>query len=241
MSHKLLFLDTETTGNEKKDFLCQIAWSDGKTRHTALFKPPIQISIESMAIHHITNKAVAHKPLFKFSTEHAALSKQLKDEETVLIAHNAIFDLGMLAKENLVPQAFICTLRVARYLDPEEKIPSYRLQYLRYYLDLEIEQSAIAHDALGDVLVLEKLFDRLLKKIIETDNCSENEAYKKMIDISSHPSLIKTFKFGKYNEKKVEEIAKSDPGYLEWLLAQKLESNPDDEDWIYTLKHYLGK
>ncbi|QQR50229.1 3'-5' exonuclease [Candidatus Nomurabacteria bacterium] len=241
MAYKLLFLDTETTGNETKDYLCQVAWSDGKNRHSALFKPPVPISYESMAVHHITNKMVADKPAFKFSTEHAEVAKRFADEETVFIAHNAIFDLGMLAKEGLVPQKYICTLRVARHLDPEEKISSYRLQYLRYFLDLEVDNSATAHDALGDVLVLEQLFDRLFKKIIETDQCTELEAYQKMIDISSHPSLIKTFKFGKHVDKKVEEVAKIDPGYLEWLLNQKLESNPDDEDWIYTLKHYLGK
>ena len=34
---------------------------------------------------------------------------------------------------------------------------------------------------------------------------------------------------------------KVDRGYLEWLLAQKMESDQIDEDWIYTLKHYLRK
>lgn len=104
MAYKLLFLDTETTGNETKDYLCQVAWSDGKNRHSALFKPPVPISYESMAVHHITNKMVADKPAFKFSTEHAEVAKRFADEETVFIAHNAIFDLGMLAKEGLVPQ-----------------------------------------------------------------------------------------------------------------------------------------
>ncbi len=56
MKYKLLFLDTETTGNEEHDRLCQVAYSDGTTRHSALFKPPIPISIESMAVHHITEK-----------------------------------------------------------------------------------------------------------------------------------------------------------------------------------------
>ena len=37
------------------------------------------------------------------------------------------------------------------------------------------------------------------------------------------------------------EVAKVDPGYLEWLLKQKEESDQIDEDWIYTLKHHLGK
>ena len=62
-----------------------------------------------------------------------------------------------------------------------------------------------------------------------------------MIEISSHPSLLRTFNFGKHLGKKIEDVAKVDRGYLEWLLAQKEASDQIDEDWIYTLKHYLGK
>ena len=62
-----------------------------------------------------------------------------------------------------------------------------------------------------------------------------------MIEISSHPSLFKSINFGKHVGKKIEDILKTDRGYLEWLLTQKLESDQIDEDWIYTLKHYLNK
>lgn len=239
MQYKLLFLDTETTGNEAKDRLCQVAYSDGKTRVEALFKPPVPISIESMAVHHITTKMVLDKPAFKFSSEHADLAKRFKEEETIVIAHNAIFDLDMLAKEDLIPDKFICTLRVARFLDPEEKIPSYRLQYLRYFLDIEID--ATAHDALGDVLVLEKLFERLFRKIADSEELTESQTYEKMIEISKTPSIIRTFKFGKYNGQKIEDVVKTDRGYLEWLLKQKTENELGEEDWIYTLNHFLGK
>ncbi|MDP2789332.1 MAG: hypothetical protein Q8O46_04820, partial [bacterium] len=123
--------------------------------------------------------------------------------------------------------------------DKEEKIAQYKLQYLRYFLDIEID--ATAHDALGDVLVLEQLFERLKNKTMQEENLDEKKAIEKMIEISSHPSLLRTFNFGKHNGKKIKEVVKTDKGYLEWLLAQKLESGQIDEDWIYTLKHYLGK
>ncbi len=239
MSYKLLYLDTETTGNESKDYLCQVAYSIDGNRKNALFKPPVPISIESMAVHHITPKMVAEKPIFKFSFEHDEIKKYLKDENVILVAHNAPFDIGMLEKEDLKVHQFICTLRIARHLDPDEKIESYRLQYLRYLLDLNVE--AVAHDALGDVLVLEKLFDRLWKKMTEHTNGDKELALVEMMDISSKPMLIKTFRFGKHNGKKVEDVIKIDRGYLEWLLAQKLDGDGNDEDWIYTLKHYLGK
>jgi len=146
----------------------------------------------------------------------------------------------IIKKEEINPKNSICTLRLARYLDPEGKIERYNLQYLRYLLELEVE--ATAHDALGDVLVLEKLFGRLKKKLVEVEKIeSEDEIINKMIEISSHPSLLKSINFGKHNGKTIEEILKVDPGYLEWLLKQKLESDQVDEDWIYTLKHYLKR
>ncbi len=237
---QIIFFDTETTGNEPKDFLCQIAWKEpGNTEMKAgLFKPPLPIPFEAMAVHNITNKMIADKPAFKDSPLWHEVKDIFENENTVVVAHNAIFDLGMLQKEDIVPKNFICTLRVARELDSESKLSKYNLQYLRYALDLEVE--GIAHSADGDVLVLEQLFERLYKKVLETEGDKE-KALKKMIEISSRPSIIKTFNFGKYAGKSVADVKKTDAGYLEWLLKSKLENSPDDVDWIYTLKSYLGK
>ena len=69
----------------------------------------------------------------------------------------------------------------------------------------------------------------------------ETDAIDKMIEISSHPSLLRSFNFGKHVGKAIEEVLRMDRGYLEWLLEQKLASDQIDEDWIYTLKHHLGK
>jgi len=79
----------------------------------------------------------------------------------------------------------------------------------------------------------------------EVYDLSPAKAIEKMIEISSRPSLLRTFSFGKHSGEKIEEVAKTDRGYLEWLLTQK-EGNGNqpvggDEDWIFTLKHYLEK
>lgn len=237
---KIIFLDTETTGNEpKKDFLCQLAFKSKEETFCELFKPPIPIPPEASAITHITNKHVADKPVFKESSNYGAIKLMLESPENVLVAHNAKFDVAILNNEDIIPFNIICTLRVARALDKNNVIPQYRLQFLRYYLDIDIE--AEAHDALGDVLVLEKLFERLLDKIIKEENITEEKAIEKMIEISSKPSLMNSFNFGKHNGKTVAEVARIDRNYLDWMLTQK-EQNPDnEEDWIYTLKHYLGK
>ncbi len=237
---KIIFLDTETTGNEPvKDFLCQLAFKTDTETFCELFKPPIHIPPEASAVTHITDKHVIDKMAFKESDNYGRIKLLLEDPTSVTIAHNAKFDIAILANDDIFPSSFICTLRVARSLDKNNVIPQYKLQFLRYYLDIDIE--ADAHDALGDVLVLEQLYKRLLDKIMKEDGISEEEAIEKMIDISSRPSLMNLFSFGKYNGKTVAEVASLDRGYLEWMLGAK-EQNPDnEEDWIYTLKHYLGK
>ncbi|MFA5791647.1 MAG: exonuclease domain-containing protein [Candidatus Paceibacterota bacterium] len=234
---KLIFFDTETTGNTENDFLIQIAYKVSEESFSGLYKPEIKIPPEASAVHHITNKMVEDKPTFKESTDQPIIKKLFEDKDSVVVAHNAPFDLMIIKKEDIIPTNFICTLRVARHLDPESKIERYNLQYLRYFLEIEID--ATAHDALGDVLVLEQLYERLKKKIIEQEKISEDEAIEKMIEISSHPSLLRAFNFGKHTGKKIEDVLATDRGYLEWLLAQKLQSDQIDEDWIYTLKHHL--
>lgn len=237
---KIIFLDTETTGNEPaKDFMCQLAYKTDTETFCELFKPPIHIPPEASAVTNITDKHVTNKKSFKESNDYKNIKLLLEDPTSVIVAHNAKFDLAIIEKEGIIPANFICTLRVARALDKNNIIPQYKLQYLRYYLDIDIE--ADAHDALGDVLVLEQLYKRLLDKIIKEDDIDKEKAIEKMIDISSRPSLMNSFTFGKYNGKTLAEVKTFDSGYLEWMLAQK-EQNPDnEEDWIYTLKYYLGK
>ena len=237
--NKKIFFDTETTGNTEKDFLCQLAYKTGDESFVGFYKPPVKIPPEASAIHHITNKMLENEISFKESNDKEKIKELFENENGVVIAHNAQFDLMILKKEGVIPKNFICTLRLARFLDSEGKIERYNLQYLRYLLELEVE--ATAHDALGDVLVLEKLFDRLQKKLIEKENIEEKNVLDRMIEISSHPSIFKYINFGKHSGKTLEEIAKVDRNYLEWLLKQKIESDQIDEDWIYTLKHYLGK
>lgn len=239
MGKKIIFFDTETTGNTANDFLCQIAYKTEDEEFGELYKPLIKIPPEASAVHHITNKMVDQKPTFSESQDFEKIKKLFEDENSVAVAHNAIFDLTMLKKENIIPKNYICTLKIARYLDPDAKLGKYNLQYLRYALDIDIE--ATAHDAMGDVLVLQKLFERLMKKFMESYNLNEDETLQKMIEISSKPFLFKNINFGKYNGRSISEIAEIDRGYLEWLLAEKTKGDQMDEDWIYTLKQALGK
>jgi DNA polymerase III epsilon subunit-like protein len=233
----LIFLDTETTGNDvAKDRLCQVCYKTSEGTVMEYFKPPVPISVKAMSITHITNKMVGEKGAFSGSKTANDLQTLLKDG--ILVAHNAKFDIAMLEAEGIKVSKFICTLRVARYLDPKNQIPEYGLQFLRYFLDLE--KDAQAHDAEGDVNVLHAVFHRLLSKVKETES-TEEKAIEKMIEISKTPTIFNRFNFGKYKDMSVAEVLQKDRRYLEWLLNTKLENEKNDEDWIFTLKHYLKK
>lgn len=238
---KIIFFDTETTGNTPADYVCQLAIKERGVAEpilNALYKPPVTIPLECSMIHHITNKMVADRPAFKESAEYQSLKNLFEDENTICVAHNAPFDEQILKNDGIVIKNLLCTFKVIRELDSEGSFTMHKLQYLRYALDMELDVPA--HDALADVLVLEQLFEYEVKEAMKTWACDEATAIKKMMTITAEPLAIRTIDFGKYKGKTVAEVATIDIGYLSWLLDQKRHSDKDERDWIYTLEKYVS-
>jgi DNA polymerase III epsilon subunit-like protein len=238
---KIIFFDTETTGNGVADYLCQLAIKERGVDEPivdATYKPPVPIPFECSAIHHISNKMVADRPAFKDAPEYQNLKALFEDENTICVAHNAAFDAQILKNDDIIIKNLLCTFKTIRELDSEAAFPQHKLQYLRYALGIELDVAA--HEAFADVLVLEKLFEYELAEGMKKWQCDEAMAIKKMMEITAEPLAIKTINFGKYNGKTVAEVATLDIGYLSWLLDQKRKSDKDETDWIYTLEKYVG-
>lgn len=232
---QLLFIDTETTGLETEDRLCEVGCRiPGVFETVQRFKPPVPVKIAAMAVNHITNRMLANCSPF----EGSSLQKQLihlanqQEDEVILVAHNAPFDLAMLDKEGVHFTNYIDTKKLSHALDTDDSMESHRLQYLRYYYDVELPE-AEAHTAEGDIAVLEAVYEVLVEKL-------GNPTIEEQIAISKRPVLYTKFKFGKYNGNSIADIASVDPNYLTWLLNQKKNNNQNEEDWIYTLEHYLN-
>ena len=243
----LIFLDVETTGNGVDDRLCQLAWKSLDESHQNMFcklyKPPLPISIESMAVHHITGEMVDNQPLFTSSDDYQSLKKLLENEQTIVVAHNAPFDVDMLKREDIHCKNSIDTLKLVRQFDPEMKIKRHNLQFLRYFLkiDKDIDTVINPHDAKSDVIILELIFKRLFKKAKDKFGFDSDEGViDKMIELSNQPAFIGKFAFGKYSGLPVTDVAKRDPQYLQWLLRQKEQEDQYDEDWVFTIKKVLG-
>lgn len=237
---KIVFFDTETTGNTATDYLCQLAIKERGAPDAiadAIYKPPVPIPFECSAIHHISNKMVADRPSFKDAPEYADIKALLEDDNTICVAHNAAFDEQILKNDDIAIKHLLCTFKTIRELDAEGVFTNHKLQYLRYALDIELDVSS--HEALADVLVLEKLFEYELKEAMAKWHCDEATAIQKMLEITAQPLAIRSFDFGKYKGKTIAEVAATDIGYLSWLLDQKRSSNQDERDWIYTLEKYI--
>jgi exodeoxyribonuclease X len=235
----ILLLDTETTDKNNDSRLVQLAYKDLTTGKTVneYCKPPVPISFGSMAVHHITNDMVADKLAFEANGCKKELEDLLKDR--VVTAHNAQFDIAILRNEGVAVDTFIDTLRVARHLLESEQ---YSLQYLRYSLALPV--SGDAHDAMGDVIVLEALFTHLMDVVAKQYGIDdEDDIHKKMIELTNTPVLLKAFAFGKYAGRTFEEIAVADKDYLVWLHTSETKKTPleQNDELVYTLAYHLKK
>ena len=242
---KFVILDTETTGAQEQDRICQLAFIVAEAQlvgtvtteiYEDLCRPPLPISYGAMAVHHITNEMVEKRPACSETPSYRRLL-ELNRPENYLVIQNAEFDLAMLEKEGFVSNmVLIDTLRCLRHLYPD--LESHGLQYVRYAFGLyksetkEAKSAGVkiqAHDALGDVLILKLLLDLLL---------AEHSA-EELAELTKKPITYKTFKFGKYRDENIIEVAKKDPGYLEWMLMEKEDGDGLDEDWRQTLENAL--
>lgn len=245
ISKTLVFFDTETTWIIKDDKnqvisngdLVQLAYrklENWKSTDKNIFvNTDTKMEIWAMATHGIYPLLLEKKSKWKYIWDIEIDSSIFADN--VIIAHNAVFDTEVMQRANIAcSDDVIDTFKVVKILMSEwvlEEIkwknPEYvNLQYLRYYFELyEIldidwnSENTTAHDAFGDVIVLQKVFEELFKVIKTKLNISDDEIIELMIKMSKKEYLLlKTMSFWKYRGKTFEEVAKIDSRYLDWII-----------------------
>jgi exodeoxyribonuclease X len=236
---KYIILDTETTGTKETDRVVQLSFlvtdenNEIEEIYDTLCLPPVPISYEAMAVHHITPEKVINAPILQDTQAYKRL-QELNIPENILVIHNAKFDLEMLFREDFENNMqLIDTFRVLKHIQPDDR---HSLQINRYSLGLyKKEQELInkhniqinAHDALGDVVVLKLLLDYLLEKYTKEE----------LLKFTKEPILYEKFYIGKYRREKIVDIIKKDPAYIEYLLTTK--DFEIDLDLRYSLNYYL--
>lgn len=236
---KIIVLDTETTGVAELDRICQLAYlvlsEEGQVEeiHNELCTPPLAIGFESMAIHHITPEMVAGTPAC-IDTKAFSRLVELNTPDNLIVIQNAEFDLGMLIKEGFESKMrLVDTFRILRASHPLDT--PHGLQFKRYQWGLYHKEQALidelgieikAHDALGDVIVLKHLFEKL----------NDEHTIDSMVELCSQPIILEYVPFGKNKGKRFEEVALNACNDLRYML-----DNFDlDGDLKATLTHHLN-
>ncbi|KAB1578729.1 exodeoxyribonuclease X [Serratia marcescens] len=178
-------------------------------------RPLEPIGFEAMAIHHITEEMVADAPPID-----DVIGRYLGAD--VYVAHNAAFDREKLPQ---ITAPWICTMKLARKLWPEEKHGNQYIRY-RFGLNPQVPEGLHAHRALYDCYVTAT---NLLYM-----NGIARWTVTQMRDITVRPSLLHALRFGKHKGKTFGEVAETEPGYLRWLA-----SDSKDEDVLFTAEHWL--
>lgn len=181
--HDLKFacLDTETTGLSPAGGgkVCEVAVSvsqGGKVleEFATLLNPGMPIHPEVVAIHGITTKMVQAAPTFEQILPRLVALL----DGTVIVAHNADFDISFLRAEfeacglHMPDYPVLDTLKFAR------KNGSFSRNNLGVIAaELGIENSGW-HRAMADVKMTEQIFYYFLKKFIEKGACTLEELQK---------------------------------------------------------------
>lgn len=186
-------LDIETTGlSFRTDNITEIGilkFKDGKNigEFETFINPEKPIPEKIVKITGITNEMVKDAP-----TIQEIIPKMLDfiGEDSILVAHNANFDIGFLKyyielNGRKMENTYIDTLMLAKMLYPELK--RYKLGKIAEYLGIVVE---VAHRALDDVKTMTKVFIDMLERLqgmdinkwdeVDTKIKQDEEAFKKI-------------------------------------------------------------
>jgi DNA polymerase III subunit epsilon len=257
LDRDLIFFDVESTGlNVVRDRIIQIALikmrKDGKPdeQYSTLVNPGIPIPDESTAIHGITARDVANKPLFK------QIAQQIFDfiGDGDLAGYNSNrFDVPILLEEfaragirlDISKRNLIDVQRIFYIMEPRTLKAAFK-----FYCSKELEG---AHDALNDVRATIEVFKGQLSMYDGVDLVDDNGVTETPIknDINALHALTNDrsfvdvtqrlkygpdgrvyFNFGKYIGQEVGAVLKSERNYANWII---------EKDFSVQVKEYIRK
>ena len=232
LQRPLAFFDLETTGIKiGKDRIVQIGIvrllpNGDRERYQTLVNPGIPIPAEATAIHGITDLDIAFAPMLDAVA--AEILQQL-DGCDVSGFNCMRFDVPFLAEElHRVGVAWDHTslrvVDVARIYHIHE--PRTLTAALKFYCGRE---HTGAHDALADVEatadVLLAQLERYTDLVGTVDHLGELSGDRKRspdaagkLKYDDHGAIC--LSFGKYSGWTLENIGRSDPGYMQWLMTK---------------------
>lgn len=233
MINEIVFFDLETTSSDPENakiveigaVIMSLKNGIIIEKYQELVNPVFNIPPEATAVHHITNQDVLNGK--GISAEAAGFFlKRFVDVVLYMGAHHAEYDIAVAQNNfdwNDLKNTTICTERLAKHLIDTQY---YNLQYLRYDLGIDIQNSresrAMAHTALADAELAAKLFWYLL------NNTKLNTM--DMADIHKlcwSPIREKICHFNKHRGELWVDVP---TGYIHWILGN-IDDLGDDLRW----------
>lgn len=226
----LVIFDLETTGlSVNFDRILEIAYlkirPDGEVlKGDLLLNPEMKIPAEASAVHGITDEKVKDQPTFKDKAEE--LWEIFKDSH--YSGFNVFgFDLPILKREFLrvgldfdyADVKVIDAKIIYHAMEPRTLSAAYKFYCQKEHVD--------AHSALADVEATAEVLSAQLKKYEETrdwdfiykihhpsdDRYVDNDRKFYWRSGEAH------FAFSKHKDRPLADVAKTDPGFLSWILA----------------------
>lgn len=219
---RIRVLDTETSGLEPTDKVCEIGWTDLTKTDAGWIIGPTSSTLcrvevmppQARAIHHISAEETHGFPAFD---PDALWLKAAAEGVDVVAAHNIAFDMAHLVEARLPT---ICTLKAARHLWPEA--PGHSNGVLRYWLqdqgriNPEDARCHPAHRAGPDTYVTA----HVLRHMLDLVSAAQLVAWTKL------PLVFHVWTFGKHRGLALTET----PGdYLDWVVTKS--ELDDDVKW----------
>ncbi|MFW6199147.1 MAG: exonuclease domain-containing protein [Gemmatimonadota bacterium] len=243
LDRPLAFLDLETTGlRPGSDRIVEIAVirvSPGGdvTEKVRRFDPGIPIPPDATAVHGITDDDVAGKP--PFPARARSLADQLNPCD--LAGFNLRrFDLPMLLAE-FRRAGVTFDPRSRRLIDVQtifhREEPRDLSAAARFYLGREHQD---AHSALGDIRTTAAVFTAQLEEYEHLprdldrlhEYCDEVAPFETAVERwFGSDSDAYVFGRGKHRGRKLEDVARTDPDYLRWMLGAE-DMDPDVLDIV---------
>lgn len=246
--------DTETTGDnsrreDKPIEVAVVLWNLEMgfidAPWSKLIDPKMTIHPSAIAVHGLTDEDVDGKPLLE------EILPEFHDyiKNTVLVAHNIMFDLNMLPTLKELSNPKIDSLRFARHIYrigdlgyKEQDLTSHKSQELRYWLNVKIDTMGLqAHRAAADILVTGEVFKETLIRFMEM---TYSETLGELIDFINAPIIAEKMAFGKYKGMNLKDSIKKEldnpKNYFAWLLRAVHNGDMNiDEDLKYSIEYNL--
>jgi len=226
----LVVFDIETTGlNISSDKMVEIAyikiWDNGRVKQDdMILDPEIKIGLEAIAIHGIRNRDVKDKPKFRD-----------KAQELWDVFHGCYyggfninnFDLPILRRE-FIRVGMDFEYSTTQIIDSREifrkMVPRTLSSTYEYFCHRKMKEW---HTAMNDT---ESCLEILVKQLEKYKEIRDWEFINKIHKGEEDDYLDSTrkfywlkgeayFAFSKYRDRRLKDIARKDPEFLEWMLA----------------------